>query len=477
MKTFPKVFAAIVLLALLISGCKPAQSTVPAPSFTLSPSRVATITKQVTVTPTSYPSIGIKPEDLKGIQVEFWHGWDPVMTRVIAQQVNSFNQTNSWGIFVKVVNLGGSLELNDAVKQAIVDARLPDIVAAPLGEIMAYNAHGAEWVDQNLYVNSPDWGLSADQVNDFYAPIWNSDLLDGIRYGFPAYRTMQVMVYNTSWAKDLGFTSAPLNTNEFSNQACTAALANTHDKDTSNDGTGGWIINTSPDVAINWLTAFGFDSVVTTSSQVLTFSTPENETAFQFLRKLSDDGCAWNPRLDTPEDYLLNRNALFYSAPIEDLLILEKTGLLKKSADSWAILPFPGPTGEKAVLLTGDSYAIKKSDATRQLAAWLFIRWMVQPANLAEIVKATGSLPLLKSEVPMLAEFTQKYPDWSSSVSWLQDAKNEPNNEPNNANWLVEQMVLQDAFWQSLQANKLPRDIPDILKQLDAQVQEVIANQ
>lgn len=473
MKIFKNSLISAFLFALVLAACRPSSPITT--SGTGTPAFVKTATKDVTPTlaPTSQPTIGIQPDELKGIEIELWHGWDPTLTRVIADQVNTFNQTNSWGIFTRVVNWGGELELNAEVVKAAADGTLPEIIAAPSSNLASFQVHGVEWVDQNIYANSADWGLTPDQVLDFYSTIWNADQLDGFRFGFPAYRSMQVMYYNQGWAQELGFGYPPKDANEFSNQACTAALANNKDSNNSNDGTGGWIIETGADTALNWLAAFGFSPTIQSDSQVLRFSSAVGEEAFQFVRKLSDDGCAWNPREQKPEEYLLNRNAIFYSARLEDLLTLQKTSLLLKSADIWTILPFPGTSGKPSVLISGDSYAIRKTSPIKQLASWLFIRWLAQPANLAAVVKATASLPLLKSEVPMLKDFVSIYPDWSKAVSWIDNA----GIEPVNGEWLVEKQVLQDAFWQSLLANKTTKDIPDILKQADATVLEILAAQ
>lgn len=460
------------ILVLIISACKPSMASTIEPTAESLKTNTAVPVKIITATPTTSPHLIVTPGELNGVQIEFWYGWNPEITRVIEQQVNTFNQTNSWGIFVKINGFNGTMQLNDAIARAIIDGSEPDLVAASMNDLANYEAHGIEWVDQNIYVNSVDWGLTREQIADFYPSIWDAGMLDGLRIGFPAYRTTQVFFYNRSWAQGLGFDSPPETASEFSNQACTAALANTHDAISANDGTGGWIIDTNPETVLTWLSAFGFNATVKSSSQVLKFSNPASEGAFQFLREISDDGCAWNARQPTPDEYLVKRYALFYSSKVEDILTQELTDTMQKAVDDWTVLQFPGDKQYRKLLLDGESYAIRKTTSVNQLAAWLFIRWMVQPDHHAQIVKATASLPIFKSEAPLLSEFGRKYPAWLKTVEWLPEA----GTFPTNSQWLVEKIVLQDAFWQAMQANKSVQDIPAILEQLDATVLEVLSN-
>jgi len=153
---------------------------------------------------------------------------------------------------------------------------------------------------------------------------------------------------------------------------------------------------------------------------------------------------------------------------VEDILAQEKTSLRQNSMDAWTVLPFLGNKGAGTMITYGDSYAIHKSTAAKQLAAWLFVHWLEQPSTLAQFVEATGSLPLRKSELLLLEQFSKLHPDWQKAVEWLTNA----GQAPKDPDWYLEKMVLQDALWQTLQANKKPEDIPAILKQLDAAVQD-----
>jgi len=112
-------------------------------------------------------------------------------------------------------------------------------------------------VDLNPYANDPIWGFSRQEQADFYPAFWEHDLSDGKRLGVPAQRSGQLLLYNTTWARQLGFDAPPPHPKQFKEQACTAAQANLADEEAGNDGTGGWMISAEYPVMLSWIYAFG----------------------------------------------------------------------------------------------------------------------------------------------------------------------------------------------------------------------------
>jgi ABC-type glycerol-3-phosphate transport system substrate-binding protein len=100
------------------------------------------------------------------------------------------------------------------------------------------------------------YGMSAADISDFPTVIWNQDEVDGKRFGVPAQRTARFLLYNQSWARELGFNSPPATAVEFEQQACAAHKALGTDEDTDNDALGGWLIDTHAMTPLSWMIAF-----------------------------------------------------------------------------------------------------------------------------------------------------------------------------------------------------------------------------
>ena len=211
--------------------------------------------------------------------------------------------------------------------------------------------------------------------------------------GLPAQRSARFVFYNQTWAHELGFANPPATADEFRQQACAANASFLKDSDPKNDGYGGWIVDTDWQTTYSWLLAFGGGVV---DGGNYGFRTDPNLAALQFIKGLFDSHCAWLSTEPTPFDSFARRSALFISADLAGLSSQAASMTSLKNTDDVDRHPVPGPQGNGLVAY-GPSYTVLKSTPEKQLAAWLFARWMLSPENQAQWVEATGLFPLRTS--------------------------------------------------------------------------------
>jgi ABC-type glycerol-3-phosphate transport system substrate-binding protein len=238
---------------------------------------------------------------------------------------------------VEAVSQGNYNNLYSQVESALQTGAAPDLAVGYNYAIQSWDTPTGQVVDLTPYVNDAEWGLSAEEQADFYPLIWEQDVVDDMRLGMPAQRFAQVLYYNQTWARQLGFSNPPETPEEFRRQACAAALANNADDDTDNNGTGGWLVNTTPPAVLSWMYAFDSEIVASTGSGY-DFNTPETHTSLEFLRRLYDDGCSWQMLSDYAEPQFAARRALFTTGSIADLpyvaAALEDAG----NPDDWSVI-------------------------------------------------------------------------------------------------------------------------------------------
>lgn len=433
--------AALLVLVLLIA-CQPVR-----PKISATPSRVSTGTPRPTSTPDAGTHLGIPKEALKGVTIQVWHPWFNIEAGLFESQVREFNQTNEWGITVQPASQINYTQLFENVTASLPTANHPQLVIAFPEHALSWNSLGYV-TDLNPYIDDPQYGLTQADVADFPPVFLSQDSIGGKRLGIPAERSARFLLYNTSFARDLGFEDPPKSALEFRQQACRAHQSMLTDSDKTDDGLGGWIVDTDPMTLLSWMTAFGGGVLEGNNYRYLT---PKNIAALTFVKQLYDDGCAWSaqPGADLAVAFA-ERKALFATASLEDLSGYSRAMASADNADEWNVLSFPGDI-QTGLVVYGSSFVILKSTPEQQLASWLFVRWLLSPENQEKWVEVTGLFPLRSSSLELLKGYKVGHPQWGAAVDLLPQAQI----EPQLASWRKIRVMLGDGF-ESMFSSNIP---------------------
>ncbi len=460
-----------LLPLLLLTACQPAPPNLTAPSPAQS-----TGTARSPSTPRPGEQLGIPKEALKGITIQVWHPWYDVEANLFESQVKEFNQTNEWGITVQ-----SSSQINYSQLYGNVTASLPTADRPQL--VIAFPEHALAWAsdglvtDLNLYINDPQYGFTQADAEDFPPVFWSQDEIGGKRVGIPAERSARFLLYNVSWAQELGFLAPPKTAIEFQQQACRAHQAMLTDIDKTNDGQGGWLVDTDPMTLLSWLMAFGGGVL---DGNNYRFLTPKNIAALTFVKQLYDDGCAWTAPSDADPlalspvagqglpDAFAGRKALFATASLEELTTYSRAMASAGSTDEWTVLSFPGDI-QTGLIIYGSSYVVLKSTPEQQLASWLFVRWLLSPENQKKWVEVTGLFPLRKSSLDLLNDYKNSHPQWSAAVDLLPQAQI----QPQLASWREVRVMLGDAFQTMFTSNTPAGRVAEILAMMESTTRDL----
>jgi ABC-type glycerol-3-phosphate transport system substrate-binding protein len=466
-----------LLVCILLTACSPSVILLtrePKPTLTSAPTLVPP-TAAPTPKPTPVPGtkLGVGPDTLRGVTVSLWHGLDGESGALLAQMANEFSQTNSWGILMDVLSQKNQSLLVQAVETALPSPEHPDIV-------LAFPEHAQAWdqvADLTPYVANPDYGFSSAEIADVPSAFWKQGQVAHRtstssvqrQLSVPAVRTARFLFYNVSFAKDLGFTAPPASADDFRKQACAANASWKTDKDQTNDGYGGWVLDNpvsdsdAPWTAYAWLRALGGEVY---AGEQYNFSTPENQSALAFLAQVRSDGCAWLSSAPSNYEALTNHKALFAAGSLQNLR--SQRAAFAGSPDQWTVIAFPGAA--PAIVAYGPDYIVLKSSETRQLAAWLFIRWMLSPENQARWVRGTGLFPMRNSTVALLDNIRNANPQWTAAMDLLPQART----YPQDVTWPKARLVLGDGFFQLFQLNPTANDVTRTLKEMDTTLQSLL---
>jgi len=419
-------------------------------------------------TPAPTTTLGIEAGQLQGVHVTFWHAWTGASGQVIEAQVGEFNRSNPWGIQVEAIPLGSYDQISDQITLTGKTGALPDIVVAYLYQALAWDASEARLADLSSYVDDPDWGMDEQALLDFYPIFWEHGQVGDQHFGVPAQGSAQLLYYNTTWAKELGFNAPPGSPEEFKAQACAAAQTFKRDNDPRNDQMGGWIISTDYPAVLGWMFAFGAE-IQAVDGEGYQFNTAQVQEAFDFLRGLLDSGCAWLSESQSPEAEFAARQGLFATGSVAGILYQEEAFVAAGSQDEWDVIPFPSPRGEPAIAAYGPSFQILRSTPERQLASWLFIQWLGGAERQAQLAQVSGYYPVRASSLEHMGVLPAAHPQWKTALDLLSYA----HPEPALRSWDVVRWTVEDAATQLFRYYFEQDRVPVLVKLLDETANEL----
>jgi ABC-type glycerol-3-phosphate transport system substrate-binding protein len=403
----------------------------------------------------------VEQDALRDLQIEVWHPWFiGVEASLLESLVEQFNQENEWGIEVTLTGQVNYSYLYENVTTSLPTPRRPDLVIALPEHARTWDEDGYV-VDMTPYVNDPLYGLDQEARRDFAAAFWSQDDAGTRRLALPAQRTARFLLWNQSWADELGFNSHPDQPEDLQQQACRAHESMLADAGPENDGLGGWAVDTHAMTALSWLMAFEGGVL---EADGYRFLTPNNIEAFGFLKTLQQDGCAWTvPAGGDVIEAFATRQALFATASLETFSDQARAFAAADNTDDWAPLAFPGMDHD-ALVLYGSSYVTLESTGAEQLASWLFVRWMLQPEIDARWVTATGLFPLRASTLGLLTDYAAGHPQWAQAV----DLMTEGRVHPQLSSWRTVKVMLGDGFDCLFRGNPQCAQAPLVLRQMDS---------
>lgn len=446
------------------------QQTLPVTPAPTSPNLPETSTVKATSIITQTAPITVDPIRLQGSTLQFWHVWTGEAGEKLKQIVDQFNAENQYGIQVKEKSLDDYNNLYDQIGAVSSSGGLPNLAVGYNYQLMTWDETTGSIVNLDAYTNDPEWGLSESEQADFYPALWNQGVFQGKRVGIPFLGYGQVMYFNLSWAEDLGFKSTASTPEDFQRQACAGTLINNTDKIQENDGTGGWIVDTSPSSILSWIYAFG-GQVTRLDGKGYQFNTPENQQAIAFLKGLFDRGCAWQTESQYNENEFATRQALYLSASISDLPYVAAAMQEADNQDKWTVVAYPSTQAKATLDVYGPELTVFESTPEGELASWLFIKWLLSPQIQADWSETNRAFPVRTSALNYTNNYSEDHPQWAAALNLLPLMKA----EPAYPSWSVVRWALGDVGTQTFRSYFSADRIPAMLDLLDETAQELNA--
>jgi len=338
--------------------------------------------------------------DPKGTTITYWFQHSQARETALQTLIAQFNKENPWGITVKGEYAGNYPDIFNKMSAAIAGGATPDLVVAYQNDAASYWQAGAI-VDLNPYVNDAKYGISAADKKDYFPDFLAQDVqarFGGKRLGWPPNRSLEVLYYNADWLKALGISAPPKNWQEFA-EDCRKATDPAK-------GTVGYEVRTdASDVFAQVISRGG--NFISADGQSYDLDSKATRDTLLYLQKLYQSGSARKvaERFGDQADFA-NGKVLFTMDSTSGIPFYAKAVQgSSHGAFSWGVAAIPHDSKDAILNIYGASVSVVKSTPQKQLAAWLFLRWMSEPKQQAAWVRVSAYFPVRQSVAAELGDF------------------------------------------------------------------------
>lgn len=395
------------------STTKPTTAPAQPTSASAKPTTAAASAAPVAVTnpPTSADMVDNIDLAGKKVKVTYWHNRPQKDQDLLQSMFDVFNKSNPYGIQASAEIAGAAYnDVYNKVNAAIQAGQPPEMSVAYQNQAAFYRAQGAV-VDLNPFIGSKKYGLSAADLKDYFQTFLDSDenpQFKGERLGFPTQRSIEVMYYNSDWLKQLGYDAPPKDWKTWAESAAKASDASkkkyafAFKHDASNFASevfsrGGRILAADG-------SAYVFNSQAGIDSIALEQQLFKNKQALEIL-----------PSEAYGEQNRFANGQVMYTFSSSSGLPFYRDAVDKGAKFKWDInlLPYNEKPG---VNLYGASVSVYKTTPEKELAAWLVIKFLGEPAQTAKWAISTGYLPVRKSAKEQVVNAYKANPQWGSAA-------------------------------------------------------------
>jgi ABC-type glycerol-3-phosphate transport system substrate-binding protein len=272
------------------------------------------------------------------------------------------------------------------------------------------------------FLNDPVVGWSEEDFDDAIDRVVDADInpFTGYLLGLSPNKSIEVLYYNADALAEMGYDGPPETWEEFYNMAC--------DYTDEEAGTVGFEYSTDASALAAVAFSMGTD-VYDYEENEFNYNQAETVEALEWLQKMAEDGCARPPaeRYGDQTDFGAEIT-IFTTSSTSGIRYYHEALKAAESDFTWDLAPYPHPNTEEPVLnLYGGSISLIDSSPAKELASWLFLRWMLEGPQQARWSEATGYMSLRSSVREGVEVFFEDWPQMETALNLIAYSQPEPN--------------------------------------------------
>ncbi|MCP4526371.1 MAG: extracellular solute-binding protein [Aestuariibacter sp.] len=353
----------------------------------------------------------------QAVTITYWSPHTRDREIYMQQLISEFNATNPYSITVQGQILGGYGEIHDEVIAGLQgDGPLPNIVAAYPNSMAYFARYGAvRFLDDYLddpgagTLNIPDFSAG---VLDYYRLSEYGGQLAGLQHGY----SVRVMYYNTHLITTAGIT-IPTTWDAFET-ACISL-------------TTGAISGTIPTIDVShfatWLWSRG-GKLLSDDMNHARFDEQPGIESLLIFQELINGGYARLPYSRHEEQFAFANGQVGFFFGSSSGIPYYRADMESGVNHTWGVTRVPAVPGHEVVDSYGGGLGILHESEGADLAAWRFIRWLVEPEQTARWAARVGYFPVRISAVthPSMTQKLAEDPQYAQAYALLPLGRGEP---------------------------------------------------
>ena len=325
----------------------------------------------------------VESVDPTGQSIVYWHQYQDKSAQgdTIAAIIDDFNKTNEYKITVTGSYQGNYTDISKLVNAGITSGELPNLVAGYANDASSYALDNSA-IDLSPYMSSEKWGLGA--TPDINQGLVAADTVDGKVLAFPNQSSDQVFAYNSTLLKQVGIDAPPTTVDDFVKDACTVAKA------TGPNGEDLQGVSITPDASAfeSWVASMG-GSIY--HDGAFDFKNDAVMNTLKMYHDLFAQGCAYTPAERFGDQTDFNNGVLpFYITSSAGFSFVISGFTTSGVKADWGVSTFPHTDGNEIAQVFVPSIIMMPSTPEKQLASWLFLKYLATPEVGAKWSTGTG---------------------------------------------------------------------------------------
>ncbi len=344
--------------------------------------------------------------DPSGQTVVYWHQYsdDSSQAETMSALIDDFNSTNDYGITVEGQHQGHYGTIQDLMNTAILSGELPNLVAGYANAVAGWANEGVV-VDINLLLNSPEWGIAAEEQAMLNFNLLDVNQLDyppfyGMRVAWANQNSLNVFYSNLDIIEALGFERrAPATLAEFEEISCAAGASDMYQ---------GYPLDTGISHFESFVAAHG-GAIYDGAADAYIFESAEVVAAMELFTRMLENDCAYlfAERYQNTGDFAIGVTP-FAAGSSAGIPFITWDAATAEMTDEWVVTAFPGGEGVgPTIQLFVPSQAILTATSEAELATWLFVKYLAGKDAQLAWSGATGYFSIRNDIEVTEADFTE----------------------------------------------------------------------